>query len=456
MVRRALTAAAFCLLALCACAARVGACTCVGPDTPCAAYANASAVFVGTVTDVTYSPLDEESRAKGWGRPSAKFTVAETFAGVAGAEVSVEGGSGTDCGYSFVKGKRYLVYAGRTKEGGLSAYLCSRTAPLEEAAGDIEFLRALSQQAGATLWGRVGRREGWDESRTRKVSPVEGARVTVAGPGGKREVNIDAEGRYRLTGLAPGRYVVTLDLPEGLTTGAARHYVEVAGRDCAAADFFIADDGRVRGRVLDAEGRGVRHLPLVLLEVGGKKPDYLRQLWNAQTDEEGRYSFSAIPPGRYLFGVRLSANTSSEDPAAEFPRTFYPGTAAASEAEVVELKAGEVLKLRDLRLPPRLAESVVRIRVVWNDGTPAAGAQVLYRETTYLDPNIDQGRSVDAEGQVEIRTRVGSIFRLQATALLPYAGVPLGTGGTLVRSEPQTLNVASNVETVTLVITRTK
>ena len=453
MARRTLTTAALSLLALFACAARAEGCTCVGPDSPCAAYADAPAVFVGTVSEVVIRPRDDEERAKGRGRPLARFVVGEVFAGVEGAEVWVEGGTGADCVYSFAKERRYLVYAGRTGEGLLSASLCSRTAPAEEAAGEIEFLRALVRQPGATVWGRVGRlAEGWDAGRTRKVAPVEGVRVKVAG----RAVDIDDKGQYMLTGLAPGRYVVTADLRAGLTTREPRQTVEAVERGCAAADFFIEDDGRIRGRVLDAEGRGVRHLPLVLVAAGGQKPDHLKQRWDARTDEEGRYSFSAIPPGRYLFGVRLSAYTTSEDPAAAFPRTYYPGTAAASEAEVIELKAGEVLKLRDLRLPPRLAESVVRVRVVWSDGTPAAGAQVLYRETTYLDPGVDEGKPVDNEGRLEIRTRVGSVFQLQATALLPYAGVPAGTGGTLVRSEPQALSVANTVEAVTLVITRTK
>ncbi|HEX7317914.1 MAG TPA: carboxypeptidase-like regulatory domain-containing protein [Pyrinomonadaceae bacterium] len=458
MLRRTLTTAVFCLLALLACAARAEACSCVGPDSACAAFGNASAVFVGTVSEVVVKPRNEEERAKGWGKPLARFIVGETFAGIEDAEVWVEGGSGADCVYEFAKGRRYLVYARHTKEGALSAFLCSRTAPAEEAAGDIEFLRALVQQpSGATIWGRVGRvAEGWDEGRTRKVVPVEGVRVTVAGPGGSRDAHIDAEGRYKLTGLAPGRYVVTLELREGLTTRQPERRVEAAERGCAAADFVITDNGRISGRVLDAEGRGVRHLPLVLIDADSKKPDYLNQLWNARTDEQGRYNFTAVPPGRYLFGVRLSKYTASEDPAAEFPRTYYPGVAVASEAEVIELKAGEVLKLRDLRLPPRLAEGVIRVRVVWSDGTPATGAQVLFRETTYVDPGIDQGRPVDNEGQFEIRTRVGSVFKIEATTLVPYAGDPSGTGGTLVRSEPRTLNVANTIETLTLVIKRQK
>jgi hypothetical protein len=39
---------------------------------------------------------------------------------------------------------------------------------------------------------------------------------------------------------------------------------------------------------------------------------------------------------------------------------------------------------------------------------------------------------------------------------LPLAGDPAGTGGALVRSEPQTLTVAGPAGTVTLVIKRTK
>lgn len=120
--------------------------------------------------------------------------------------------------------------------------------------------------------------------------------------------------------------------------------VEAVERGCAAAEFYVMDDGRVGGRVLDAEGKPVPGVSLTLMEVGDGPPLFV----------------------------------------------------GAKHAQA------------------------------------------------------------DAHGQLEIKARVGTTVQIHARTLVPYAGDPAGTGGTLVRSEPQTLSVANPVETVTLVITKSK
>ncbi|HEX8336731.1 MAG TPA: hypothetical protein VF621_08370, partial [Pyrinomonadaceae bacterium] len=136
---------------------------------------------------------------------------------------------------------------------------------------------------------------------------------------------------------------------------------------------------------------------------------------------------------------------------------YYPGVAGVPEAEVLEVKAGEALTLGDLRLPPRLAEGVVRGRVVWDDGTPVENSEVYYRETTYGDARIDSLARADAQGQFEVRSRVGAVLLVRAATTVRLKGDP--PDSVSVRpagSEAQRLSVAGPAEAVTLVITRPK
>jgi hypothetical protein len=454
MLRRAAASALFCALALLACAARAEGCSCLMSGSACSAFGSASAVFVGTVTEIKTRPREANTpEADFWAPRTVTFVVEEAFSGVAGTVASVSTGvGGGDCGYNFEKGVSYLVFAHRGKEGErLYTGICTRTRPASGAAEDLEFLRAQARRpSGVTISGSVGRPlDRWDEGG-RKFDPLEGVRVMVSGPAGQREVLTDARGRYELSGLPPGAYEVVPHLPDELIAVEPQQKFNIADRGCGVADFYVTDNGRIKGRVLDAEGRAVPKLTVTLLDAEGKKREF-EYGRSAQTDAEGLYKFTGLPAGRYLLGVRTVPHTALDDPASAFPRTYYPGAAQASEAEVLELKTGEELTLRDLRLPPRLAESVVRVRVVWGDGTPVPNANVLFRETTYGDSRIDHGEAADAQGQFEIKTRVGAVFRLHATTLLPPAGA-----GTPARAEPQTVTVAGPVESVTLVITKLK
>src|SRR5262249_32445851 len=125
------------------------------------------------------------------------------------AEVVTGQGLG-DCGYHFRQGERYLVYAYPHRETGkLYTGICQRTRPLGEATEDLEYLSKKddpSQQSGV---------EGVVEELTKDsvARPLAGMSVTVEGESGRWTVLSQKDGRFRLWGLAPGRYRVTPVLP---------------------------------------------------------------------------------------------------------------------------------------------------------------------------------------------------------------------------------------------------
>ncbi len=459
VLRKGLLSALSCLTLLVVAAARVEACTCAGGDPPCEAFGGSAAVFVGTVTDITSTPrrAPGEGREAEWASRTVKFSVEEAFSGVEGAEAQVSTGlGGGDCGYEFVKGVSYVVYAYRRSGVGqrLGTGTCTRTRPALGASEDLEYLRGLAgAPAGVTVYGVVERQSaGATVGGERRAAGLEGMSVTVEGGGVRREARTDAQGRYSLNGLNAGTYKVRLRLPDELTTYRAEREANVADRGCAAVSFYVFDNGRVGGRVLDAEGKPLAGLSVAVVDAEGKNPEF-QYGRHVNTDAEGRYKFEGLPPGRYLLGVHLAGFPQPDDPTNAYARTYYPGVARAEEAEVIELKAGEELKGRDLRLPPRRAESVIRGRVVWSDGTPVANANVAYRDVTYADTKINQSISADERGEFTLKTHVGAVLRIEVVSNRPFQGDPRQSGP-MERAEPVTLNAAAPFETVTLVITK--
>lgn len=110
-------------------------CTCPAPlPAPKVALKRAGAVFIGTVTEIKPSPLRRYLL-------DVCVEIDRVWKGAVNPTMIVntpnnEGG----CGYTFNKGKSYLIYAGYAElpEGlQLGTSLCSRTRPLEKAAEDL-------------------------------------------------------------------------------------------------------------------------------------------------------------------------------------------------------------------------------------------------------------------------------------------------------------------------------
>jgi hypothetical protein len=436
---------------------RALACSCAGSGQPCQAFGAAAATFVGTVTDVkTNQPKEGEKGEVVWGRRVFRFTVLQPFSGVAGSEVEVSTGlGGGDCGYGFKRGETYLVYAYGGREGqGLATGICTRTRHVSDAAEDLEFLRGLAGRGpGVSLDITVARSlEGVKSGDSKPVGGLAGARLTVEGAGESTEVRTDSEGRARLTGLKPGAYKVRLQLPDELTTYKTEQELTVNDRGCAYVFYGVSDNGRVGGKVADAEGRPAAGVLVSLIKYDDPDPVSLDARLE-RTDEEGRYAFKSIPPGRYLIAVNLRRYPQPDDPTGAYPRTYYPGVAQPSQAEAVSLGAGEAVKDRDIVLPPPRAASVVEGVVVWEDGSPVSKPNVSFRDVTYHDPGIDYGIQSDEQGRFRIKGHQGQTLLIRAVSSRQFVG-DFRRDGPMERAEPARVTLNGPTEPVRIVITK--
>lgn len=110
------------------------ACSCM-KLTPSEGLTSSYAVFTGEVTGI------EKNTATRFGGVEVTFRVKQMWKGDPSEELKVHtAGSGAACGYSFAKGMTYLVYAVRDEADPLRVSLCSRTAPIDKAKKDLDFL----------------------------------------------------------------------------------------------------------------------------------------------------------------------------------------------------------------------------------------------------------------------------------------------------------------------------
>ena len=141
------------------------ACSCVPPSPPKQAVEEADAVFLGTVEKFEIDkPPAPEGNAEGEAKRIATVRVRVSWKGVEDPIVRVATALyGPTCGYDFIVGADYLVYADRVGQNLLVTSTCSRTKPVGATIGDVrqfkakEDLEALGQ---GKLFEQTGSRGG--------------------------------------------------------------------------------------------------------------------------------------------------------------------------------------------------------------------------------------------------------------------------------------------------------
>lgn len=115
-------------------APEASACSCM-KLTPSEGFTSSYAVFTGEVIDIA------KNEATRFGGLEVTLRVKKVWKGDPAPQIKVRtASSSAACGYGFAEGETYLVYAVRDEADPLRVSLCSRTAPIDQAKEDLQFL----------------------------------------------------------------------------------------------------------------------------------------------------------------------------------------------------------------------------------------------------------------------------------------------------------------------------
>ncbi|MFN0104261.1 MAG: collagen binding domain-containing protein [Bryobacteraceae bacterium] len=240
------------------------------------------------------------------------------------------------CGYSFVVGVHYLVFALRTN-GGFGTSTCTPTQPLRTASALIEQLKAAAATGSpAQIFGFVGAapKDRRKES-VYQTKPLDSIPIRAVGTQRTFETKTSPQGAYAFHNLPPDKYRVQAVLPSGLTT-ADSEPVELGPntRGCQA-NIRVLDDGRISGSVVNGKGEPLRAYVAVIPE---DEEPAAGAIASHTTSEDGRFRLPLLPAGRYfLYSIpEIDGRINHRG-----QRIYYPGTSIPAEAKVIELGLGE-------------------------------------------------------------------------------------------------------------------
>src|SRR6266851_2960787 len=332
----------------------VQACSCIVVGTGCGPWSSQGdgAVFLGKVTAKV-----AQARPTSAGAPdlpagyAVHFSVDESFYGGAeahGETVVYTGSGGGDCGYPFVVGTSYLVYAGVGSDGRLSTGICHGTQPEIVVGGLLKQLRAIRDAGhGFVLAGTVFvSPKGAGYADQVESQPLEGVPVRAIGShGGLFSTVTDQHGAYSFDWLPPDTYHVEETLPAGFTLaeGSVPQPIVITAADKQVSNFgclvnvFVSPDCQISGTVVDITG--ARMPGFVTLEPADpKEAAAARQRGGLPGDEteDGKFSLPHLPPGRYrlVFVPKIGGHMN-------FRQKFYWPPSNAANSSAIEISLGQ-------------------------------------------------------------------------------------------------------------------
>ncbi|HEX7723802.1 MAG TPA: hypothetical protein VF397_16695 [Pyrinomonadaceae bacterium] len=246
------------------------------------------------------------------------------------------------------------------------------------------------------------------------------------------QVTSDAEGKYRISGLAAGQLNVsavapTYVLPANPMYGQGRVVNLSADETVEGIDFKLTRGGVITGRVIDGDGKAVIEERITLTPVDDKG-EPARVLASRpvnfsmySTDDRGIYRIYGLAAARYKVSVGNDAGRSATlrgSGSGYYPKTYYPDTAEAAKASIVDLSEGAEAKNIDITVGGRSRTYTVTGRIVDADtNQPLPGVDYSFgvlqqnQNQTFISGTYSPNTPTNSKGE----------FRLEGVAPGRYA-----------------------------------
>lgn len=245
----------------------------------------------------------------------------------------------------------------------------------------------------------------------------------------------DEDGRFSLTGLAPGEYLVVpsapvLVVPEDVEYDLRKRTIALSEAQIVEGiDFVLERGGVITGRVTDADARPVigQVIGLVRLNEDNEKEPLLDRIKPFRTDDRGVYRVYGIAKGRYMVAVGGGSTSSllALSGRGVGGTTYYPGVTDASKAKLVEVAAGSETTGIDISIPTAGEGYEVTGRVVDADTGKAINGAIISIAAVKPESEFPLGGTnpmsqVDSQGRFTFSNITPGQY--QATAHIMTAG----------------------------------
>lgn len=348
----------------------------------CERYNFSDAIFVGKAIAI------EKGKSGHFETESTTFEIQESFSGNQKKQIKVQNKSGFSCDIEFEKDEIYLVFAHKYENGEFGTGFCNGNLPIEFASEEIANLRKIlkSNTAGKLFGVVLGELNQKNKADNR--TPVPNVTLNIQEIDTKKNYTVvsDKVGRYEIQ-VKTGTYKITPVVPDStkLKFSEEDKIYQLKSRGCVEGYFVLANNSKIKGKVIDADGKPIPNLDIELLTASQKEKSFM---WgnSSKSDEKGYFEFNDIPIGEYTLSVNFNRipQTSSA-----FPETFYPNTETSKNAKIFEVKLGSIFEEIIFRLPTKLVEKQFDGKVFWADGTLAKDVEIMLEDAEF--PKIRAG-----------------------------------------------------------------
>jgi len=246
-------------------------------------------------------------------------------------------------------------------------------------------------------------------------------RITVtpepagAGAPAAKSVTSDAEGRFAITGVAPGRYTVTatrtLFFRPRRNAGAVAITVAAEQR-LRDVQILLMPTGVIAGRVVDENREPLRSVRIDALR--SEYRDGVRTLASSgqnTTDDRGEYRLFNLQPGTYYIRATQQSVTTPG------PALFYPGVVDSQDASPLQIEAGSELGAIDIAMR-RMEEHAVQFKLGGVSPGSTVNFTIQRRDSKFAD-NLPAPRDTLPDGSYRISRLTPGAYDVFAQVMTP-------------------------------------